>query len=239
MVGLEIPIEAAKREFSGRRGRREYCRRPARRKPEQIGQANQNRHPHDEALRDVCPDHGLDAALQCVEHRHDADHQDQCVDLPSGHAVCRERDEVVNEAHLAEVAEREGRRGVGARRRAEAVADVFVGAHADGVAVERDQHRRGHREQEDEKEAGHQQGPVSSISRAWVSHEGNARNQRCHDRHPCRPRRHPTAADEIRLRIRLPAGKAQAHQNGPGQVQRDDEEVNPAQSGSIQQARSR
>ena len=48
-----------------------------------------------------------------------------------------EREEIEDEAHLGEVADGEGERGVEADAGAETTAEVFIGAHAHDTAEER------------------------------------------------------------------------------------------------------
>ena len=81
---------------------------------EQIAEADRDAEPESEALNDVGPDDGFDAADQGVEDGDDADQDDDGSVFQPGHAADGEGQQVEDEAHLGEVAERIGDGGIDA-----------------------------------------------------------------------------------------------------------------------------
>ena len=107
-------------------------RRKQKQKDERDGDAGQQQ----EALDDVGPDDGAQAADEGVKDGDDTEADDERNDRPTGKARNGERQQIKDEAHLGEVPGGKGEGRIHADARAETLAEVFVDRHGNCVAEE-------------------------------------------------------------------------------------------------------
>jgi hypothetical protein len=177
-----------------------------------------------EALDDARPDDGFHAADHGIENGEAGDGEDDGLIVPAGHDLDGNRGRDDGRADIEHAVGDETRRRVHATAEAEARADIFVGAHADNVAVERHDILRDEDEDERKRAASEQQDESLFIRGRRMGDERVAADERGHHRHGDGPRWHGTAGDEIILDGSLTAGNHCA-QGGDAEPIKDEHEI--------------
>ena len=176
--------------------------------PEQDEQDAEQPPSHQEdALNDVGPDHGLDAADQGVEHGYRSQNQDHAGDVPPRQQGRGQRQKVVGDADVGNPADQKGGGAVGARGVAEPLFQVFVGRHAHAPTVE--QHdasgKQQHHDQRDQMGGDQKHVVVEDVS--GMSHEGGAPANGAQDGEGHHPSRNAARGQKVVLGGLLPPGK--------------------------------
>ncbi len=176
---------------------------PKRRMAESDGDAGEEQKP----LHHVSPDDGAKTTNEGVEDGDDAEAHDERDDRPAGEAGNGEREQIEDEAHLGKVACGKGEGRVHADAGAEALAEIFIDRHGDGVAEERHDDGADGPDDRDKKQVGNEQIPVAGVGRAWEGDEGEAGDDGREQRETGSPAGHGAAGDKVGVGGFLAAAK--------------------------------